>query len=34
VAPLGRGEEIEAVDQRLEAFAAMAVPALASYVPD
>lgn len=34
VAPIARGEQIAAVDQRLEAFAAMAVPALADYVPD
>jgi exosortase D (VPLPA-CTERM-specific) len=34
VAPLGPGEEIEAVDQRLEAFATTAVPALTAYVPD
>ncbi len=34
VAPIARGEQIEAVDQRLEAFAAKAVPALADYVPD
>ena len=34
VAPLGRGEAFEAVDQRLETFAAQAVPELAAYVPD
>jgi exosortase D (VPLPA-CTERM-specific) len=34
VAPLARGEALEAVDQRLETFAARAVPELAAYVPD